>query len=133
MNESGAVRVEAPRVDVVDVCGAGATFSAGYIDSLLNGRDFERSLKYAVAARVAEMRCGRPRRLPARRDRAPRRYAARAEDIDYAHPRFRKRITSWVVRQVVLRVGAGFERGRGRLYAGGYPVCTLCPPASAAI
>ena len=56
MDESGAVRVEAPSVDVVDVCGAGATFSAGYIDSLLNGRDFERSLKYAVAA--ASLKCG---------------------------------------------------------------------------
>lgn len=55
MNEGGAFRVEAPSMDVVDVCGAGATFSAGYITGLLDGRDFESSLRFAVAA--ASLKC----------------------------------------------------------------------------
>ena len=50
-----AFHVRAPALDVVDTCGAGATFSAAYIASLLDGSDFERSLRFAVAA--ASLKC----------------------------------------------------------------------------
>ncbi len=45
-----AVRVFAPRVKAVDGCGAGATFSAGYIYGYLNGWDLETSARFATAA-----------------------------------------------------------------------------------
>ncbi len=44
------VRVYAPKVKAVDGCGAGATFSAGYIYGYLNGWNLEESVCYAVAA-----------------------------------------------------------------------------------
>ena len=47
--------VAAPDLDVVDTCGAGATFSAAYILRLLAGDDFERALRFAVAA--ASLKC----------------------------------------------------------------------------
>ena len=50
-----AIHVDAPKVSVVDVCGAGATFSAAYILSHLSGADFEPSLRFAVAA--ASLKC----------------------------------------------------------------------------
>ena len=64
MASGGAVGVEkgetfhvpAPATQVVDACGAGATFSAMYIASRLAGRGFERSLRFAVAA--ASLKCG---------------------------------------------------------------------------
>ena len=45
-----AVRVNAPRVKAVDGCGAGATFSAGYIYGYLNGWSLEASARFATAA-----------------------------------------------------------------------------------
>jgi sugar/nucleoside kinase (ribokinase family) len=45
-----AVNVHAPRVKAVDGCGAGATFSAGYIYGYLNGWDLEASARFATAA-----------------------------------------------------------------------------------
>ena len=45
-----AVRVYAPRVKAVDGCGAGATFSAGFIYGYLNGWDLEASARFATAA-----------------------------------------------------------------------------------
>jgi sugar/nucleoside kinase (ribokinase family) len=45
-----AVRVFAPRVKAVDGCGAGATFSAGFIYGYLNGWDLEASARFATAA-----------------------------------------------------------------------------------
>ena len=45
-----AVNVYAPRVKAVDGCGAGATFSAGYIYGYLNGWDLEASARFATAA-----------------------------------------------------------------------------------
>jgi sugar/nucleoside kinase (ribokinase family) len=45
-----AVNVYAPRVKAVDGCGAGATFSAGYIYGYLNGWDMEQSARFATAA-----------------------------------------------------------------------------------
>ncbi len=44
------VRIFAPRVKVVDACGAGATFSAGFIYGYLHGWDLERSARFATAA-----------------------------------------------------------------------------------
>ncbi len=45
-----AVRVNAPRVKAVDGCGAGATFSAGFIYGYLNNWDLEASARFATAA-----------------------------------------------------------------------------------
>jgi ribokinase len=45
-----AVNVHAPRVKAVDGCGAGATFSAGFIYGYLNGWDLEASARFATAA-----------------------------------------------------------------------------------
>ncbi len=52
------LRVRAPQVAVVDGCGAGATFSTGFIYSQLRGWDLGASLQFATAAaslKVAEM------------------------------------------------------------------------------
>jgi len=48
--ENHAVHVFAPRVKAVDGCGAGATFSAGFIYGYLNGWDLEASARFATAA-----------------------------------------------------------------------------------
>ena len=54
--ENGAViHIGAPTLDVVDTCGAGATFSTAFISSRLNGSGFESSLRFAVAA--ASLKC----------------------------------------------------------------------------
>jgi bifunctional ADP-heptose synthase (sugar kinase/adenylyltransferase) len=45
-----AVRVYAPKVKAVDGCGAGATFSAGFIYGYLNGWSLEASARFATAA-----------------------------------------------------------------------------------
>ena len=55
MKDGRIIHVQAPTQDVIDTCGAGATFSAAYITSWLNGSDFERSLRFAVAA--ASLKC----------------------------------------------------------------------------
>jgi sulfofructose kinase len=47
---SQVVRVHAPHVESVDGCGAGATFSAGYIYGLLQGWDLTATLRFATAA-----------------------------------------------------------------------------------
>ncbi len=44
------VRVFAPQVKAVDACGAGATFSAGFIYGYLKAWDLERSARFATAA-----------------------------------------------------------------------------------
>src|SRR5512139_2736093 len=44
------VRVFAPRVKAVDACGAGATFSAGFIYGYLKGWDLESCARFATAA-----------------------------------------------------------------------------------
>ena len=56
MENGETFHIAAPATRVVDVCGAGATFSAMYIASRLDGRGFERSLRFAVAA--ASLKCG---------------------------------------------------------------------------
>ena len=44
------IRVKAPHVHVVDGCGAGATFSAGFIYGHLKGWSLEESVRFATAA-----------------------------------------------------------------------------------
>ena len=44
------IRVYAPTVKVIDGCGAGATFSAGYIYGHLHGWNLEDSVRFAIAA-----------------------------------------------------------------------------------
>ncbi|GAB4503583.1 MAG: hypothetical protein Fur0043_05750 [Anaerolineales bacterium] len=58
VQEDQVVRVFAPKVQAVDGCGAGATFSAGYIYGYLNGWDLETSLRFATAA--ASLKVTRP-------------------------------------------------------------------------
>ncbi len=55
VEDGTAIHVEAPVLDVADTCGAGATFSAAFISSRLNGNEFEWCLKFAVAA--ASLKC----------------------------------------------------------------------------
>jgi sugar/nucleoside kinase (ribokinase family) len=58
VQEGQAVRVHAPQMHVVDGCGAGATFSAGYIYGYLQGWSLEASLRFATAA--ASLKVTRP-------------------------------------------------------------------------
>jgi sugar/nucleoside kinase (ribokinase family) len=58
VNGSQAVRVHAPSVQAVDGCGAGATFSAGFIYGHLQGWDLEQSARFATAA--ASLKVTRP-------------------------------------------------------------------------
>ncbi len=58
VNSSQAVRVHAPSVLAVDGCGAGATFSAGFIYGELKGWDLEKSARFATAA--ASLKVTRP-------------------------------------------------------------------------
>lgn len=44
------LRLHAPQVEVIDGCGAGATFSAGFIYGYLQGWDWENSVRFATAA-----------------------------------------------------------------------------------
>jgi len=55
VEDGTAIHVEAPVLDVADTCGAGATFSAAFISSRLNGNEFEWCLRFAVAA--ASLKC----------------------------------------------------------------------------
>jgi sugar/nucleoside kinase (ribokinase family) len=57
-HNSEIVRVHAPSFHVVDGCGAGATFSAGYIYGYLHGWDLEKSARFATAA--ASLKVTRP-------------------------------------------------------------------------
>jgi sugar/nucleoside kinase (ribokinase family) len=58
VNGSQVVRVHAPPVLAVDGCGAGATFSAGFIYGQLKGWDLEKSACFATAA--ASLKVTRP-------------------------------------------------------------------------
>lgn len=53
-----ALRVHAPQVRPVDGCGAGATFTAGYLYGWLNGWTFRDSVSFATAA--ASLKVSRP-------------------------------------------------------------------------
>jgi ribokinase len=52
------VRVYAPKVKAVDACGAGATFSAGFVYGYLKGWTLEQSARFATAA--ATLKVTRP-------------------------------------------------------------------------
>jgi sugar/nucleoside kinase (ribokinase family) len=58
VHDSQVVRVHAPSVHAVDGCGAGATFSAGFIYGHLQGWDLEESARFATAA--ASLKVTRP-------------------------------------------------------------------------
>lgn len=58
VNGDEALRIHAPSVRAVDGCGAGATFSAGYIYGYLQGWDLEQSVRFATAA--ASLKVTRP-------------------------------------------------------------------------
>jgi sugar/nucleoside kinase (ribokinase family) len=58
VRDSEVVRVHAPSVDVVDGCGAGATFSAGFIYGQMMSWDLEKSARFATAA--ASLKVTRP-------------------------------------------------------------------------
>jgi len=58
VNGDEALRIHAPSVRAVDGCGAGATFSAGYIYGYLLGWDLEQSVRFATAA--ASLKVTRP-------------------------------------------------------------------------
>ncbi len=53
-----AIRVYAPQVQVVDGCGAGATFSSGFIYGYMKGWSLEVSVRFATAA--ASLKVTRP-------------------------------------------------------------------------
>jgi sugar/nucleoside kinase (ribokinase family) len=55
---SQVIRVHAPSVQAVDGCGAGATYSAGFIYGYLQGWELERSARFATAA--ASIKVTRP-------------------------------------------------------------------------
>ena len=58
VQDGQVIRVHAPRVRAVDGCGAGATFSAGFIYGYLLGWDLEKSVRFATAA--ASLKVTRP-------------------------------------------------------------------------
>jgi sugar/nucleoside kinase (ribokinase family) len=58
VNRSEVVRIHAPSIQAVDGCGAGATFSAGFIFGKLKGWDLEESACFATAA--ASLKVTRP-------------------------------------------------------------------------
>jgi len=58
VSDNLALRIYAPSVRAVDGCGAGATFSAGYIYGYLNDWDLEQSVRFATAA--ASLKVTRP-------------------------------------------------------------------------
>jgi len=56
-DENQIVRAWPPQVKVVDGCGAGATFSAGFIYGHLQGWDLEESVRYAIVAASLKVAC----------------------------------------------------------------------------
>lgn len=50
LHQGSVLQVRAPHVSVVDGCGAGATYSAGFIYGWLQGWPLEQSVRYATAA-----------------------------------------------------------------------------------
>lgn len=64
MEDGAGIHIETPTLDIIDTCGAGATFSAAFIRSRLDGSPLESSLRFAVAA--ASLKCSvvGPRAFP---------------------------------------------------------------------
>jgi len=58
------LRAWAPSVEVVDGCGAGATFSAGVIYGHLRGWDLETLIRFAIAAPLLKYTVLGPRAFP---------------------------------------------------------------------
>jgi len=58
------MRVRAPRVEIVDGCGAGATFSAGFLYGFLRGWNLETSTRFAIAAASLKVGTLGPRAFP---------------------------------------------------------------------
>jgi len=58
VRDQEVVRVHAPCVHAIDGCGAGATFSAGFIYGYLKGWNLEKSARFATAA--ASLKVTRP-------------------------------------------------------------------------
>lgn len=58
VKEDKILRIRAPKVTAVDGCGAGATYSAGFIFASLNNWDLVQSAKFATAA--ASLKVTRP-------------------------------------------------------------------------
>lgn len=58
------LRVSAPQVDVVDGCGAGATFSAGIIYGRLHHWDLNETVRFATAAASLKCTVVGPRAFP---------------------------------------------------------------------
>src|SRR5258708_1783909 len=50
LNKNEVIRIHAPQISVVDGCGAGATYSAGFIYGWLQGWSLEQSVRFATAA-----------------------------------------------------------------------------------
>ncbi len=50
VQDDRVIRVFAPTVHAVDGCGAGATFSSGFLYGYLNGWNFEQSVRFGTAA-----------------------------------------------------------------------------------
>ena len=62
--EDEVLRIQAPRVSVLDAAAAGATFSAGYIYGHLRGWDLERSARFATAAAALKCEVLGPKAFP---------------------------------------------------------------------
>jgi len=58
------LRAHAPRLPVVDGCGAGATFSAGFATGFVRGWSLEDSVRFAVAAASLKTTAVGPRAFP---------------------------------------------------------------------
>ena len=57
VDKNQIVRAWPPQVKVVDGCGAGATFSAGFIYGYLQGWGLEESVRYAIVAASLKVAC----------------------------------------------------------------------------
>ncbi len=56
-DRSRVVRAWPPKIKVVDGCGAGATFSAGFIYGYLHGMDLVESVRFATVAAALKVAC----------------------------------------------------------------------------
>ena len=66
-----AIRVYAPQMVAVDGCGAGATYSAGFIYGHLQGWSLEESVRFATAAASLKVTRAGLEMFPHRRDQSP--------------------------------------------------------------
>ena len=64
VRSSEVIYARAPAVPVIDGCGAGATFSAGFIYGYLHGRDLQETVRFATAAASLKCTSVGPRAFP---------------------------------------------------------------------